>query len=127
MELAVAFTLVRHSSQGLFFEYSNRGTVLWDTSGIKIYFFPRGSIPSDISAGAPQPSKWPAPMANFPSTDCNPYQFFNTHSTIFDTTLWYVYVFIRAHDLNILMIIIGIAAVIGQEPFGTAQACLGKM
>lgn len=61
--------------------------MLWDSSGIKIYFFPRGSIPSDISAGAPQPSKWPAPMANFPSTDCNPYEFFNTHSTIFDTTL----------------------------------------
>jgi hypothetical protein len=74
-----------------FLEYSNTGTVLWDNTGIKIYFFPRGSIPSDIPAGAPQPQKWPAPMANFPSTDCNPYQFFYTHSTIFDTTLWYVY------------------------------------
>ncbi|KAJ8596521.1 glycoside hydrolase family 16 protein [Rhizopogon salebrosus TDB-379] len=61
--------------------------MLWDNTGIKIYFFPRGSIPSDIPAGAPQPQKWPAPMANFPSTDCNPYQFFYTHSTIFDTTL----------------------------------------
>lgn len=61
--------------------------MLWDNSGIKVYFFPRGSIPSDISAGAPQPQNWPAPMANWPSTDCNPYQYFNTHSAIFDTTL----------------------------------------
>lgn len=61
--------------------------MLWDSTGIKVYFFPRGSIPSDISAGAPQPQNWPAPMANFPSTDCNPYTFFYTHSAIFDTTL----------------------------------------
>lgn len=61
--------------------------MLWDISGIKVYFFPRGSIPADISAGAPQPQNWPTPMADWPSTDCNPYQFFNTHSAIFDTTL----------------------------------------
>ncbi|KAG0709080.1 glycoside hydrolase family 16 protein [Suillus ampliporus] len=61
--------------------------MLWDISGIKVYFFPRGSVPADISAGAPQPQNWPTPMADWPSTDCNPYQFFNTHSAIFDTTL----------------------------------------
>ncbi|KAG1867837.1 glycoside hydrolase family 16 protein [Suillus subalutaceus] len=61
--------------------------MLWDDTGIKVYFFPRGSIPSDISAKAPQPQNWPAPMADWPSTDCNPYQFFNNNSAIFDTTL----------------------------------------
>ena len=62
--------------------------VLWQDSGIQIYFFPRGSIPSDITAGAPQPDNWPTPMANWPSTDCNMASHFYSHSVIFDTTLW---------------------------------------
>jgi len=100
---------------------SNGRAVLWDNTGIKVYFFPRGSIPSDIPAGAPQPQQWPAPMANFPSTDCNPYQFFYTHSAIFDTTLWYVHLLQRLSiDGN------WHAAVIGREPFGVALAYLGK-
>ncbi|KAH7883790.1 glycoside hydrolase family 16 protein [Phlebopus sp. FC_14] len=63
--------------------------MLWDNSvGIKVYFFPRGSIPSDITAGAPQPQTWPTPMANWPnSNDCDTSKFFYSHSAIFDTTL----------------------------------------
>ncbi|EED82529.1 hypothetical protein POSPLDRAFT_112923 [Postia placenta Mad-698-R] len=59
----------------------------WVDSGISVWFFPRSSIPSDITAGAPQPSGWGTPMANWPSTDCNPSTFFYQHSAIFDTTL----------------------------------------
>ncbi|KAH7929380.1 hypothetical protein BV22DRAFT_1102515 [Leucogyrophana mollusca] len=69
---------------------SNGGGVyamLWDNSGISVYFFPRNAVPADITDGAPQPSNWSAPMASWPSTDCNPFQFFYTHSAIFDTTL----------------------------------------
>ena len=62
--------------------------VQWDNSGIAVYFFPRGSIPSDISAGSPNPSGWGTPMARWPATSCNPSQFFKQHSVIFDTTLW---------------------------------------
>jgi len=29
-------------------------------------------------------------MARWPATSCDPFQFFKNHSTIFDTTLWYV-------------------------------------
>ncbi|OCH92689.1 glycoside hydrolase family 16 protein [Obba rivulosa] len=69
---------------------SNGGGVYamqWDSNGISVFFFPRGSIPSDITANAPQPSTWGQPMANFPASSCNPFEFFNSHSAIFDTTL----------------------------------------
>ncbi|KAI6045022.1 glycoside hydrolase family 16 protein [Pisolithus marmoratus] len=61
--------------------------MLWQDSGIQVYFFPRGSIPSDITAGAPQPQTWSTPMANWPSTDCDMASHFYNHSVIFDTTL----------------------------------------
>lgn len=62
----------------------------WTTDGIKIFFFPRNSIPSDITAGAPLPDTWGKPLANWPASTCNPTQFFYQNSAIFDTTLWYV-------------------------------------
>lgn len=61
--------------------------VKWDLSGINVWFFPRTAIPSDVSGGSPDPSSWGTPVANFPSTDCSPYEFFYDHFSIFDTTL----------------------------------------
>ncbi|KAJ3480152.1 hypothetical protein NLI96_g8544 [Meripilus lineatus] len=59
----------------------------WDDDGVAIFFFPRGQVPSDIDAEAPQPSQWGKPMAYWPASTCSPYQFFYDHNTIFDTTL----------------------------------------
>ncbi|KAH8120422.1 glycoside hydrolase family 16 protein [Phellopilus nigrolimitatus] len=59
----------------------------WDDNQISVNFFPRGSIPQDLLAEAPQPSTWGTPMALWPSTDCNMQKFFQNHSIIFDTTL----------------------------------------
>ncbi|KZT67660.1 glycoside hydrolase family 16 protein [Daedalea quercina L-15889] len=59
----------------------------WDDTGITVHFFPRASIPSDITSGAPDPSAWDTPIANFPSSSCNTTEFFYDHSAIFDTTL----------------------------------------
>ena len=59
----------------------------WALDGIQVWFFPRSSIPDDITNDAPEPSNWGTPMANFPATDCSPYQFFYDHYNIFDTTL----------------------------------------
>ncbi|KIP03265.1 glycoside hydrolase family 16 protein [Phlebiopsis gigantea 11061_1 CR5-6] len=59
----------------------------WDDSGIAIYFFPRNQIPSDIAANAPLPDNWGTPLAFWPAAGCNPFNFFNDHSAIFDTTL----------------------------------------
>lgn len=65
-------------------------SVKWDTSGIAIYFFPRGSEPADITAEKPEPDSWGAAMARWPAASCDPFKFFKDHRAIFDTTLWYV-------------------------------------
>ena len=62
--------------------------VVWDETGIAVYFFPRNAIPDDITGLAPQPQTWGLPFARWPATSCNSFQFFNMHSAIFDTTLW---------------------------------------
>ena len=42
----------------------------WTSNAVSIFFFPRGSIPSDISSGNPNPSGWGSPMASFAGS-CN--------------------------------------------------------
>ncbi|KZT06218.1 glycoside hydrolase family 16 protein [Laetiporus sulphureus 93-53] len=59
----------------------------WDDAGITVHFFNRSAIPADITTGAPQPTSWGTPIANFPSSSCNSTEFFYDHSAIFDTTL----------------------------------------
>ncbi|KAL5641346.1 hypothetical protein ACGC1H_001732 [Rhizoctonia solani] len=59
----------------------------WDRSGISIYFFPRGEIPSDINNESPRPDSWGTPVGNWPAQNCDPFQFMSDHIMIFDTTL----------------------------------------
>ncbi|KAK7468609.1 hypothetical protein VKT23_003113 [Stygiomarasmius scandens] len=57
-----------------------------NSTGVAIYFFPRGSIPSDIQAGTPLPALWGQPMAIWGSSGCDPSKYFSQQSMIFDTT-----------------------------------------
>ncbi len=46
--------------------------VEWTSKAIKIWFFPRASIPSDISQSSqPDPSSWGIPLAQFTGAGCN--------------------------------------------------------
>ena len=59
----------------------------WRDAGIRVWFFPRGSIPADIPADvsnrtAPDPSTWPEPFADFPSTDCDIGSHFRNQSIV---------------------------------------------
>ncbi|KAJ2933607.1 hypothetical protein H1R20_g3506, partial [Candolleomyces eurysporus] len=61
--------------------------VKWDATGIAVYFFPRDSIPADITANTPLPETWGAAQARWPAASCDPFRFFSDHHAIFDTTL----------------------------------------
>lgn len=66
----------------------NKGGVYatqWTSSSIQIFFFPRSSIPSDISSGSPDPSSWGKPMANFQG-GCDISKSFKDLQIVFDIT-----------------------------------------
>ncbi|KAI1333359.1 glycoside hydrolase family 16 protein [Xylariaceae sp. FL0255] len=58
----------------------------WSSSAINIFFFPRSSIPSDITAGTPDPSGWGSPLAGYSGGSCNIDSYFQQHQIVFDTT-----------------------------------------
>lgn len=42
----------------------------WDNVHIRIWHFPRGSIPRDIEAKKPDPDSWGQPIAIFGGSQC---------------------------------------------------------
>jgi hypothetical protein len=58
----------------------------WTSKAISVYFFPRSSIPADITSGSPDPSKWGAPQAKFTGNTCDIDKYFKSHKIIFNTT-----------------------------------------
>ncbi|KAK0267084.1 hypothetical protein LTR35_016568 [Friedmanniomyces endolithicus] len=74
-------------SYGSGFNANNGGVYAtnYDSSAISIYFFPRGSIPSDISSGSPNPSGWGKPLAQFQG-GCDIASKINDQQIVFDLT-----------------------------------------
>ncbi|MCJ1255374.1 hypothetical protein MMC24_003190, partial [Lignoscripta atroalba] len=67
---------------------SNNGGVFateWTDSAIRIWFFPRGSVPSDATGNSPNPSGWGTPTATFQG-GCDFGQSFKNQNIVFDTT-----------------------------------------
>ncbi|KAI9646866.1 hypothetical protein NHQ30_004866 [Ciborinia camelliae] len=59
----------------------------WESSGIYVWFWPRGSIPADITAGAPVTGNWGLPIVAFNGgSGCNVDSFFTNENIVFDTT-----------------------------------------
>jgi len=81
--------ILDNTSFGVGFNNNGGGVyaMLWDNSGIAVYFFGRGNIPSDITSGNPNPTGWGLPNAKWPASSCSPYTYFVDHVAIFDTTL----------------------------------------
>lgn len=57
----------------------------WTASGISTYFFPRSSLPSDITSGKPKPTGWGKPLSHF-SGSCDFSNTMKDQQIIFDTT-----------------------------------------
>ncbi|ETN42237.1 uncharacterized protein HMPREF1541_04178 [Cyphellophora europaea CBS 101466] len=57
-----------------------------DSKRISIWFFPRGSIPVDITAGQPEPTSWGRPLANFAGDDLDFHSKFKSLKIIINLT-----------------------------------------
>jgi hypothetical protein len=58
----------------------------WESDAIKIWFFPRSDIPSDISSGKPEPNTWGIPSSIFNGPNANIDANFKNNRIIFDNT-----------------------------------------
>ena len=62
------------SSYGTSFNAANGGVYAaeWNqVTGIKVWFFPRGDIPADVSSDSPDPQTWGTPAASIPAENCD--------------------------------------------------------
>lgn len=59
----------------------------WTSNYIQTWFFPRNSIPADITSGSPNPSGWGTPQSSFQGgSGCNIDSHFANQHLVFDTT-----------------------------------------
>ena len=80
-----------YGSYGVPFNNDQQGglfALLWNTTDIITWFFPRSQIPSDLSATSPiaDPSSWPLPYASFTLGSECPSTMFSSMQMIFDLT-----------------------------------------
>ncbi|KAF8217767.1 concanavalin A-like lectin/glucanase domain-containing protein [Mycena galopus ATCC 62051] len=59
----------------------------FDTSGIKTWFWQTGSVPSDVTSKAPNPSTWGSPRMSVPTSSCSPTTYFSDLMMVVDTNL----------------------------------------
>jgi hypothetical protein len=57
----------------------------WTSEEINIWFFPRGSVPADITAGTPEPTNWGLPQAQF-TGGCDLDEHVRDQQLVFDVT-----------------------------------------
>ena len=59
----------------------------WNSSGLYFYFFPRSSVPSDLSGSSPDPDNWGTPTGFYPTSSCDTSKFVKDQTLILDITI----------------------------------------
>ncbi|GBE89585.1 concanavalin A-like lectin/glucanase domain-containing protein [Sparassis latifolia] len=59
----------------------------WTSSAFSFFYFPRDSIPADITSETPDPSSWGEPTADFTVSGCDMASSFFEQAIVFDTTI----------------------------------------
>lgn len=72
------------NSYGAGFATSGGGVyaMLWNDTGMSMWFFQRGSIPADLPTNSPNPASWPLPTAFYPDSACDFDTFFKPQTFI---------------------------------------------
>ncbi|GAA5974380.1 hypothetical protein JCM11641_005247 [Rhodosporidiobolus odoratus] len=83
------FRTADNNTAGIGANYKKAGVYAleWSGAGIKGWYFPRDSIPSDIESKNPNPSSWDAPVMFIDSSSCDPSTYFGPQSWIINTQL----------------------------------------
>ncbi|KAH9951206.1 concanavalin A-like lectin/glucanase domain-containing protein [Amylocystis lapponica] len=84
-----AFSLPNATSFGEGFNNAGGGVyaMLWDSTGMKFWFFSRPDVPADITNTNPDPTSWGIPVAAFPSSICDISSHFFDQTIVLDTTI----------------------------------------
>ncbi|KAG8889526.1 hypothetical protein FRB98_004000 [Tulasnella sp. 332] len=56
----------------------------WDDTGISVWFFPRPTVPNDVTDLDPDPTTWGEPMAHLSPDDCDVVSHFADHVIVFN-------------------------------------------
>ena len=62
--------------------------LLWDDTGISMWFFPRASVPADMSTDSPNPAGWGMPGAFYSQSSCNTDTFFGPQTLVIVSMLF---------------------------------------
>lgn len=100
-------------------------------AGIRVWFFDRSEIPSDITAGTPNPYTWSEAAADFPSTHCDIGTHFSNMSIIANIGMWFLCLFFFPfHQKTLLLTIMIFLDVCGSwagstSVYSTQDKCPG--